>query len=176
MSWKFNVSCTTMCVSSNWMIQSTGWCLFVWLIDCNPKKMEASIWCPRRCCWCELHPLLDLRWSLRRQIVWDNHLIIWNYSGIYLFSRSSSWCYPKPRTEFRYWNIQWSLDLLGVGTGSIRPELESMRNEMKKMILSFSLILWYNWWFNNDTKRKGFRPLSLWGELAEREYDDASGI
>ena len=155
-----------MCVSSNWMIQSTGRRLSVWLIDCNPKKMEALICCPRRCCWCESHPLLNLRWSLRRRNVWDNHLIIWNYGGIYLFSRSSSWCYPKPRTEFRYWNIQWSLDLLGVGTGSIRPELESMRTRWRIiMIWSFSLILWYDWWFNNDTKRKGFRPLSLWGEL-----------
>ena len=116
---------------------------------------------PRSCCWCESHPLLNQRWSLRRQNVWDNHLIIWNYGGIYLFSRSSSWCYPKPRSEFWYWNIQWSLDLLGVGTGSmIRPELESMRNEVKHnydLVVEFdTLILWYDWWFNNDAKRKGF--------------------
>ena len=133
-----------MCVSSNWMIQITGRCLPVWLIDSNPKKMEALICCPRRCCWCESHPLLNMRWSLRRRNVWDNHLISWNYGGIYLFFRSSSWCYPKPRTEFRYWNIQWSLDLLGLGTGSIRPELESMRNEVKNnydLVVQFDTLI-----------------------------------
>ena len=154
-----------MCVSSIWMIQSTGRRLSVWLIDCNPKEMEALICCPRRCCWCESHPLLNSKWSLRRRNVWDNHLIIRNYGGIYLFSRSSSWCYPKPRTEFRYWNIQWSLDLLG-DTGSIRPELESMRRGEEELWFDRSV-----WYFDTIDvlimiqREKGFIPLSLWGEL-----------
>ena len=39
--------------------------------------------------------------------------------------------------------MKWSLDLIGVGTGSIRPELESMRNEVKNdndLVVQFDTI------------------------------------
>ena len=147
------MSCTTSYVSSIWMVHSTGHSSMSYLFDWSILIWEhGSIYvavhggaCSVNCMlavW--IHPLLNTRWSLRRRNVWDNQLIVWNYGGIYLFSRSSSWCYPKPRTEFRYWNIQWSLDLLGVGTGSIRPELESMKNEVKNnydLVVQFDTLI-----------------------------------
>ena len=120
--------------------------IFVWLVNYNPKKMEAFICCLWRCFWCAHY------W------IWDDHLIIGNYGSIYLFRRViydavqnlepnfdigilvNVGLLPS-KTEIIVW-ITISITMTtSVGTGCIRPGLESMRTRLIMiMIWLFSLI------------------------------------
>ena len=136
MCWYFNVSFTTSYVSSIWMICSTGHHSMSYLFDwsiiiqengsiyfavhggaCSMNCMLA-VWiasvtesemiigkteCLRWILW-----LLNLKWSLGRQIVWDDYYddeasLEIMVTFICFPVKSILYC-PKPRIEFWYWN------------------------------------------------------------------------
>ena len=135
MWWYFNVSCTTSYVSSIWMIHSTGHYSMSYLFDWSILIWEhGSIYvavhggaCSVNCMlavW--IHPLLNMKWSLRKQNVWNDYYDYWiwwlswkqNVWNDYYddrvsfeimvtficFPEKSIWYCPKLRTEFWYWN------------------------------------------------------------------------